>query len=82
MADERLAHPFSIGLIEGGRWLAVSTRTPYFCIEGSSEAEVRETVNRALSFFHGVEGHVVAREDKKAKATVSISSFRCKELIE
>lgn len=44
-------HSFVIGQVDNGKWLAVSSHSPYFCFEGESEAELCDIANRALDFY-------------------------------
>lgn len=58
MTDNRLSHKFTVGLVDGGKWLAVSSRSPYFAFEGESSEEVCAIANRALEYYFGVAGHI------------------------
>jgi predicted RNase H-like HicB family nuclease len=74
MTKQNLSHPFTVGQIDNGRWLAVSSRAPYFCFEGESLEEVRQTAHRALNFYFGKDGEVVSRSVKSREK--KLSTFR------
>lgn len=74
----KLSHIFVVGQVDNGKWLAVSARAPYFCLEGESESIVAEKANRALAFYFGVkadDGHLI-RSEPKGKRAKSLSTFR------
>jgi hypothetical protein len=39
---------------EPGRWVAMSSSSPYFCVEADSLVEVREIALEAIKFYSGV----------------------------
>ncbi len=42
---------YEVGQLETGAWVALSLTSPYFCLEGSTEAEVLELAQKALTFY-------------------------------
>jgi hypothetical protein len=73
-----LSHNFVVGQVDNGKWLAVSTRAPYFCLEGESESIVVDKANRALAFYFGVKADdgQLTRSEPKGKRAKSLSTFR------
>jgi hypothetical protein len=76
MDEKRLSHPFTVGRVDDGAWLAVSARAPFFCFRGDSCDEVIETANRGLDFFFGQRGIVSAITTTEEKRKKTLSTFR------
>lgn len=75
MDQKLLSHRFyTIGRVENGHWLAISTSAPYFCFEGESAEAVRNTANRALNFYFGVKGRVTTPVETRRR-TRTLSTF-------
>ena len=79
-----LVHHFTTGQVDNGTWLAISTRAPYFCLEGESQAEVEAKANRALDFYFGGKGKVTSRGlvPKRRTRQKTLSTFSPKGKVE
>jgi hypothetical protein len=76
MTDKSLSHKFfTVGKKDADRWLAISTRAPYFCFEGDSAEEVRAIAGRALDFYFGVNGGRVTAGRPVRRRTRALSTF-------
>jgi predicted RNase H-like HicB family nuclease len=61
---------------DDGKYIAASTSaSPYFCFEGATEAEVKQTVDTALAFY--LEAKKVVQQKKAAKQTnITVTRIR------
>lgn len=69
-------HSFSIGQTDAGKWLAISSASPYFCFEGDSSDQVEAQAARALNFYFGTSGKLRSVKVK------SLSTFSKKRTVE
>ena len=74
----KTTHKFVSGLVDNGKWLAISPCAPYFCFEGESLEEVEALANRALDFYFGVPGSVT-QTNGRAKTLSTFSPRRTTE---
>lgn len=73
--QERVLHKWTVGIVEGGKWLAVSTTQPYFCFQGNSVDEVDRKANTALDYYFGATGKIsTVKLPKKPSTTLSTFS--------
>jgi len=69
--ENEINHTFYLGLTDAGTYIAASNASPFFCFEGKSEEEVQEKARRALNFFNGAEGKIVAERPIGVEARLS-----------
>jgi hypothetical protein len=82
MNDKRVLHKWAVGKVEGGKWLAVSSRQPYFCFEGNSIEEVDGKANRALDYYFGCSGKIDTKTIDAKRRTTTITSFSRRKIVE
>jgi hypothetical protein len=61
---------------DDGKYIAASTSaSPYFCFEGDTEADVKQTVDAALAFYS--QAKKVLRQKRTAKETrITVTRIR------
>lgn len=54
-----------------GNFIASTIESPYFCLIGPTEEEVKKKVTKALAFYHDQQDHIVVSASNVKRRTIS-----------
>lgn len=83
MAKNSQGH-FVVSEIESGRFVAVATNAPFFCLEAESEEAAVEKVKRAVTFCQSltVESPIVGVHRQSVTSIRDGRSYNVKDILE